>query len=53
MSHFTAIHTQIRDLDALAEACAELGVALEHDATCRGYGGLLRKAPHIIRLKGA
>ena len=52
MSHFTTIHTQIRDLDALADACAELGVKLEPNATCRGYAGMLRKAPHVIRLKG-
>lgn len=52
MSHFTTIHTQVRDLDALAEACAELGLALVPDAVCRGYAGMLRKAPHVIRLKG-
>jgi hypothetical protein len=52
MSHFTTIQTQIRDLTALAEACSELGVALVPDADCRGYAGITRKAPHVIRLKG-
>jgi hypothetical protein len=52
MSHFTTIQTQIRDLTALADACTELGVSLVPDADCRGYAGVTRKAPHVIRLKG-
>ena len=52
MSHFTTIQTQIRDLTALSEACFELGVSLVPDADCRGYAGITRKAPHVIRLKG-
>ena len=52
MSHFTTVHTQVRDLGALADACAELGVSLVPDTVCRGYGGLTRKAPHVIKLKG-
>lgn len=52
MSHFTTIHTQIRDLGALADACAELGVSLVPDTVCRGYGGLTRKATHVVKLKG-
>jgi hypothetical protein len=52
MSHFTTIQTQIRDLDALSDACTELGVALVADAECRGYAGVTRLAPHVIRLKG-
>jgi hypothetical protein len=52
MSHFTTIQTQIRDLTALSEACSELGVSLVPDADCRGYAGVTRKAPHVIRLKG-
>lgn len=31
MSHFTTILTQIRDVDALGAACAELGVELLRD----------------------
>jgi hypothetical protein len=52
MSHFTTIHTQVRDLNALADACAELGLALQPNAVCRGYAGVTRKAPHVIKLKG-
>ena len=52
MSHFTTIQTQVRDLTALSEACSELGVSLVPDADCRGYAGVTRKAPHVIRLKG-
>jgi hypothetical protein len=52
MSHFTTIQTQIRDLTALSEACSELGVSLVPDADCRGYAGITRKAPQVIRLKG-
>jgi hypothetical protein len=52
MSHFTTIQTQIRDLDALADACNELGVALVPESQCRGYAGVTRRAPHVIRLKG-
>ena len=52
MSHFTTIQTQVRDLSALADACTELGVSLVPDADCRGYAGITRKAPHVIRLKG-
>jgi hypothetical protein len=52
MSHFTTIQTQIRDLTALSEACSELGVSLVPNGDCRGYAGVTRKAPHVIRLKG-
>jgi hypothetical protein len=52
MSHFTTIQTQIRDLSALSDACSELGVSLVPDSDCRGYAGITRKAPHVIRLKG-
>ena len=52
MSHFTTIQTQIRDLDALLCACVELGVRLQPDSICRGYAGVTRKAPYVIKLKG-
>ena len=52
MSHFTTIQTQIRDLDALQDACVELGLAFLPNSTCRGYAGVVRQAPHVIRLKG-
>ena len=52
MSHFTTIQPPVRDLTALSEACSERGVSLVPDADCRGYAGVTRKAPHVIRLKG-
>ena len=52
MSHFTTIQTQIRDLDALGDACHELGFNLNPNANCRGYAGVVRKAPHVIKLRG-
>jgi hypothetical protein len=52
MSHFTTIQTQIRDLDALNDACVELGVKLVPNTSCRGFAGVTRKAPHVIQLKG-
>ena len=52
MSHFTTIQTRIRDLGALRDACAELGLALLQNTPARGYAGHTRKAEHTIRLKG-
>lgn len=52
MSHFTTVKTEIRDLEALHDACAEMDLKLVPDTTCRGYAGVLRKAEHVIQLKG-
>ncbi len=52
MSHFTTIQTQIRDLDALNDACVEMDLKLMPNAYCRGYAGVTRQAPHVIKLKG-
>jgi hypothetical protein len=52
MSHFTTIQTQVRDLAALADACAEFGLSLHQNAKCRGYATAFRMAPHVIKLKG-
>jgi hypothetical protein len=52
MSHFTTVKTQVRDLEALREACAELGLELLEGVPCRGYGGVERKCARTIRLKG-
>jgi len=52
MSHFTTIQTQIKDLDALHDACTELGLKLIPDANCRSYGGFVRKAALVIKLRG-
>lgn len=52
MSHFVTIQTRIRDLDSLSDACAELGVSLAANTDCRGYAGITRNAPHVIKLRG-
>lgn len=52
MSHFTHIETQIRDIDALRDACAELGLAVEANAEARGYGSNRIGGEFVIRLKG-
>lgn len=52
MSHFTTIHTQIKDIDALREACVELGLELLPDAEARGYADTRQRGEFIIRLKG-
>ena len=52
MSHFTTIQTQIRDLEALNDACVEMDLRLVANASCRGYAGVTRQAPHVIKLKG-
>ena len=52
MSHFTTIQTQIRDAEALEDACAELGVELLRDAQARGYAEQTRHGDLVIRLRG-
>ena len=36
MSHFTTINTQIKDINALRDACKELGLEVLPDAEARG-----------------
>jgi hypothetical protein len=52
MSHFTTIQTRIRDLTALADACSDLGIRLVTNTECRGYAGITRHSPSVIKLKG-
>jgi hypothetical protein len=52
MSHFTTIHTQIKDTDALRAACLELGLELLPNAEARGYGEARQRGDFVIRLKG-
>jgi len=52
MSHFTTIQTQIRDVDALRNACREMGLELLEDTEARGYGSQRRQGDLVIRLKG-
>jgi len=52
MSHFVTIQTQIRDVEALEDACAELGAELLRDAEARGYARRTRRGELVIRLRG-
>ena len=52
MSHFTTIATQVRDIEALRQACDELGLQLIRDATARGYNQNTIPGEYVIRLKG-
>ncbi len=52
MSHFTEIESQIRDLEALRDACIELGLELAYDTEARGFVGQTRKGEAVIKLKG-
>jgi hypothetical protein len=52
MSHFTTVKTEIKDIEALRDACRELGVDLEPNAEARGYATARMRADHVIRLKG-
>jgi len=52
MSHFTTIKTQIRDVEALRSACAELDLELIPNAEARGYYTQTTKGEYVIRLKG-
>ncbi len=52
MSHFTTIQTQIRDAEALADACSELGVELLRNAQARGFGSQTRYGELVVRLRG-
>ena len=51
MSHFVTIKTQIKDIEALKAACAELGFAFEQDAQARGID-TEQRGQYVIRLKG-
>ena len=52
MSHFTTIQTQIKDIDALRDACKELSLELLQNAEARGYGSNLQRGEFVIRLRG-
>lgn len=52
MSHFTDIDIEIRDLEAMKAACAELGLKVAENTTARGYGENLHRGEVVIRLKG-
>ena len=52
MSHFTTIQTQVRDIEALRAACAELGLGLCENGQARGYNDNRVPGEVVIRLKG-
>jgi hypothetical protein len=52
MSHFTTIQTQIKDIEALRAACAELNLPLLGNSEARGYGGRTEHGDFVIRLQG-
>ena len=52
MSHFTTIHTQIQDIEALRAACSELGLTLCANTIARGYSGNSTPGEFVIRLRG-
>ena len=52
MSHFTTIHTQIRDVTALQAAAVELGLELLENANARGYASNQLKGDYVLRLNG-
>ena len=52
MSHFTKIQTQVKDIEALRTACAELGLELLDKAQARGFGDNCHPGDHVIRLRG-
>lgn len=52
MSHFVAIKTSVRDINALRKACEELGLELLEKGTARGYSRNTIKGDYVIRLKG-
>jgi len=52
MSHFVTIKTQIKDIAALQDACAELGLPVLDNADARGFAGATHKGDHVIRLSG-
>jgi len=52
MSHFVTIKTQIKDIEALRAACAELGLEMQENSIARGYGSTRVPAEFVIKLKG-
>jgi hypothetical protein len=52
MSHFTTIKTQIKDIEALKSACAELNLPVLEKAQARGYYENKTRGDFVIKLKG-
>jgi hypothetical protein len=52
MSHFTTLQTQVRDEQALRDACAEMGLQVLENAEARGFDTNKVRGELVIRLKG-
>lgn len=52
MSHFTTIKTQIKDIEALKSACAELNLPVLENAKALGYYENKTRGDFVIKLKG-
>ena len=52
MSHFVTIHTQIRDVGALRDACGELGIGLHENTNARGFAKANTPGRYVVRLNG-
>jgi len=52
MSHFASIETQIRDIEALKAACAELGLTVVQNSQARGYENRTYQGEYVIKLHG-
>ena len=52
MSHFATIKTQIKDIEALREACAEMRLLVLQNAEARGYDHNRHRGEYVIALKG-
>jgi len=51
MSHFTRITAEIKDLEALKQAAANMNLSFEDNTTCRYYYGAETRE-HVIKLPG-
>ena len=52
MSHFTQVETQFRDIEALKDACQELGLPVVANSIARGYDGNQIAGEFVIGLSG-
>lgn len=52
MSHWVSIQTLVKDINALHDACQELGLTLISQGQARGYAGRTVPAEYVVQLKG-
>jgi hypothetical protein len=53
MSHFTAVKTQILDLNCLEESLQKLDYEVQREAMLRGWQGQTKKVPLLARFKNS